>query len=124
MALFVLMVLGIIEVGRIVMVPQVCANASREGTQIGVLDEKETAHVLTAVGNDPSNTTIGGANVTVTPAPPGFAGYRDPVTVEVSVPLDQVSWLRSPMFLGGTTLTARMVMRLETGQKGQPNVRR
>jgi hypothetical protein len=32
----------------------------------------------------------------------------------VSVPFNEVSWLPSPMYLGGRTLTASTVMRRET----------
>jgi Flp pilus assembly protein TadG len=119
-----LMVLGIIALGCMVAVQRVISEGSREGRQIAILDEMGTTHLEGAVDKDLSNATIGGANVTVTPTPPSFAGYGEPATVTVSVSFDQVSWLRSPMFLGGTTLTASKVMRRETVQKGQPHARR
>src|SRR6266581_3486012 len=48
---FFLMVFGMIEYGRMVMVQQVITNASREGARVGVLDGATTADVTTAVNN-------------------------------------------------------------------------
>jgi len=114
--LFFLLVLGMIEFGRMVMVQQVITNASREGARIGVLDGVSTEEVTDAVETFLRSGAVGSGVVTVTPDPPSTAGYGEAVTVSVSVPFDQVSWLPSPMFLGGTTLTAETVMRRETVQ--------
>ena len=114
--LFFLLILGMIEFGRMVMVQQVITNASREGARIAVLDGTQTTDVVSAVGDYLQNGSVAGATIDVEPDPPGSAGYGDPVTVTVSIPFDQVSWLPSPMFLGGNTLTAATVMRRETVQ--------
>ena len=114
--LFFLLVFGMIEFGRMVMVQQVLTNAAREGARIGVLDGSSTSDVTTAVTTYLSNASIQGATVTVTPNPPSSAGYGDPVSVTVSVSFNQVSWLPTPMFLGGQNLSATTVMRRETIQ--------
>lgn len=111
---FLLLVFGMIEYGRMVMVYQVLTNASREGARVAVLDGASTASVTANVNTYLSNGTITGATVTVTPNPPSTAQYGDPVTVTVSIPFNQVSWLPSPMYLGGKTLTSSTVMRRET----------
>jgi Flp pilus assembly protein TadG len=111
-----LMVFGMIEFGRMVMVQQVLTNASREGARIAVLDGTTTSDVTTAVQTYLTGSSIQGATVTVTPDPPSSAGYGAPVTVSVAIGFDQVSWLPSPMFLGGRQLTATTVMRRETVQ--------
>ena len=113
---FFLLVFGMIEFGRMVMVQQVITNGSREGARIAVLDGATTGEVTTAVGTYLQNAAVSGGNVTVSPDPPNSAGYGEPVTVTVSIPFDQVSWLPSPMFLGGSTMTATTVMRRETVQ--------
>lgn len=113
---FFLFVFGMIEYGRMVMVQQVLTNASREGARIGVLDGSTTSDVTSAVNTYLSNSSITGSTVTVSPSPPSSAGYGQPVTVTVSVPFDQVSWLPTPMFLGGKTLTSSTVMRRESVQ--------
>lgn len=114
--LFFLLILGMVEFGRMMMIQQVITNASREGARIAVLDNMTRADVVTAVQNYLSNGSVSGATVTVIPDPPSSAGYGQPVTVAVSVPFNEVSWLPSPMFLGGKTLEATTVMRRETVQ--------
>ncbi len=114
--LFFLLVLGMIEFGRMVMVQQIITNGSREGARLAVLDGTTTAEVLAAVEGYLSSAAVAGANVTINPNPPNTAGFGEPVTVSVSIPFDQVSWLPSPMFLSGKTLSAATVMRRETVQ--------
>jgi Flp pilus assembly protein TadG len=113
---FFLFVFGMIEFGRMVMVQQVLTNASREGAREGILDGSTTADVTDAVTTYLTNSSISGASVAVTPSPPSSAGYGQPVTVTVTVPFDQVSWLPSPMFIGGRALTASTVMRRESAE--------
>jgi len=114
--LFFLLILGMIEFGRMIMVQQVITNGSREGARVAVLDGATTTEVTNAVQAYLTNSAVNGAVVAVTPNPPSSAGYGEPVTVTVSVPFNQVSWLPSPMFLGGNTLVASTVMRRETVQ--------
>ncbi|NMC19699.1 MAG: pilus assembly protein [Thermogutta sp.] len=114
--LFFLLLLGMIEFGRMVMVQQVITNASREGARLGVLDGTTTTEITNAVEAYLASGGVRNATVTVTPDPPSQAGYDEPVTVTVRVPFSQVSWLPTPMFLGGTELSAVTVMRRETAQ--------
>ena len=111
-----LLVFGMIEYGRLVMVQQVLTNATREGARKGVLDGSTTSEVETTVTNYLTSANISGATVTITPNPPNSAGFGEPVTVSVSIPFDQVSWLPAPMFLGGVDMAATSVMRHETAQ--------
>jgi Flp pilus assembly protein TadG len=113
---FFLLVFGMIEYGRLVMVQQVLTNAAREGARVGVMDGATQASVDTAVNNYLTAAQITGGTTTVSPNPPSSAAYGASVTVSVSVGFNQVSWLPSPMFLGGRTLTATSVMRRETNQ--------
>ena len=113
---FFLLVFGMIEFGRMVMVQQVITNASREGARQAVLDGATTTEVRNAVTSYLTSGSISGATITVSPNPPSNAAFGDPVSVTVSVPFNQVSWLPSPMFLGGKTLTASTVMRRESVQ--------
>jgi Flp pilus assembly protein TadG len=114
--LFFLLVFGMIEFGRMVMVQQVITNASREGARLAVLDGTTTTDVTSAVENYLAGGAVDGATITVTPAPPSSAGYGEPVTVTVNVPFSQVSWLPTPMFLSGKEMSATTVMRRETVQ--------
>ena len=79
---FFLLVFGMIEYGRMVMVQQVITNASREGARVGVLDGSTTSSVTTAVNNYLTAAKISTASTTTTvsPNPPSSAGYGGAVT--------------------------------------------
>ena len=111
-----MVILGMIEFGRMSMVQQVITNASREGARRGVLDGATTSEVTTAVKSYLTGASVKDATVTVTPNPPNSAGFGEPVTVTVSVPFNKVTWLPKPMFLSGKTLTAQSIMRRESSQ--------
>ena len=114
--LLLLMVMGMIEYGRMVMVQQVITNATREGARRAVLDGSTTGDVTAAVQTFLTNARVNGAVVSVTPDPPSSASFGEPVTVSVQVPFSEVSWLPTPMFLSSTNLSASTVMRRETVQ--------
>ena len=114
--LFFLLVLGMIEYGRMVMVQQILTNASREGARRAVLDGITTASVQTSVNDYLSGANITGATVTVTSNAPVAPDYANSMTVQVSIPFSQVSWLPSPMYLGSHTMSANTTMRRETVQ--------
>ncbi len=111
-----LLIFGMIEFGRMVMVQQVLTNASREGARVGILDGATASEVNTTVQNYLSGANINGANITITPTNPSQAGAGDSVSVTVSVSFNQVTWLPAPIFLGGKGLSATTVMRRETVQ--------
>ncbi|WP_425617433.1 TadE/TadG family type IV pilus assembly protein [Anatilimnocola sp. NA78] len=115
---FFLLVFGMIEYGRMVMVQQIVTNAAREGARVAVLDGSTTTAVQTAARNAMASgsITITADKVTVSPNPPSNAKFGDPVSVTVTVPFNQVSWLPSPMYLGGKSMTATTTMRRETVQ--------
>jgi Flp pilus assembly protein TadG len=111
---FFIFVFGLIEYGRMVMVQQILTNAAREGARVGVLDSTTEADVNAAVDTYLTAGKINGATTTVTPNPPSSAASGAPVTVTVSVPFNNVSWLPSPFYLGGQTLSYTATMRRET----------
>ncbi|MBA2113759.1 hypothetical protein HOV93_09100 [Planctomycetes bacterium FF15] len=116
--LFFLLIFGMIEYGRMVMVQQVITNASREGARRAVLEGATTAVVVSAVNDflDSAAVDSGAADVIVSPDPPENAGFGGAVTVTIQIPFSEVSWLPSPMYLGSTTLEAKTSMRRETVQ--------
>jgi Flp pilus assembly protein TadG len=114
--LFFLFVFAMLEYGRMVMVQQVITNASREGARRAVLDGATTTSVTNAVNDYLAAGSITGATITIAPNPPNDAEFGDPVTVTVSIGFNQVSWLPSPMYLGGRTMIATTVMRRESSE--------
>jgi Flp pilus assembly protein TadG len=113
---FVLLVFGMIEFGRMVMVQQLLTNAAREGARLGVIDGTTTADVTARVGTFLQAASISGQSVAVETLPPEGSDSGDRVSVTVSVAFSQVSWLPTPMFLGGRSLSSTTVMRRETVQ--------
>ena len=117
---FILLVFGMIEFGRMVMVQQIITNATREGARLSVVDGSTISDVEAAVTNYLTTATVtadtsfgGGDGVLVSPDPT-TASFGDPITVTVQVDFSDVSWIPSPMYLGGTKLRAASVMRRES----------
>jgi hypothetical protein len=114
---FFLLVFGMIEYGRMVMVQQILTNASREGARFAVVQSaNNTTAVQDVVEDYLQSASIGGTpNITVDWPASGGSSSSEPVTVTVSIPFGQVSWLPSPMFVDSTMpLTAVSVMRRES----------
>lgn len=117
---FFLLIFGMIEFGRMIMVQQIVTNASREGARMAILDGATTSGhdgVNTRVTEYLQEAGIQGASVTVNPDPPDSAGWGEPVTVTVGIPFSQVTWLPTPMFVGrDMQLSSSTTMRRETVQ--------
>jgi Flp pilus assembly protein TadG len=110
--LFFLLVIGMIELGRGLMVQQVLINASRVGARQAITVGATNSEVQTAVTDYAASVAVPNVSVDVTPDPASSpAGTM--MSVTTSVPFDDVSWLASPWFLGGRTLTAESTMRKE-----------
>jgi len=114
---FVLLLFGMIEYGRMVMVQQMLTNATREGARRAVLDGTTTNDVRTTVKDYLSSggITVSDSDITVSPDPT-TASSGDAITVSLQIPFSSVSWLPSPMFLGSTNMNAASVMRRESVQ--------
>jgi len=118
---FILMILGMIEIGRAVMVQQIITNASREGARVAVLPGSTAGEVTTRVQDILNGSTISGATIQILngvgqPMNPEDAGFGDVIDVTVSVPFNQVSWLPASRYLAGKNLTASTIMRGERVQ--------
>jgi Flp pilus assembly protein TadG len=109
---FFLLVIGMIEVGRAMMVQQVLINASRVGARQAVTAGATSSAVQNAVMDYATSVAVPSVSVNVTPDP-AAAKSGDTMTVTTSVNYNNVSWLASPWFLGGKTLTSTSKMRKE-----------
>lgn len=110
--IFFMLVLGMIEVGRALMVQQVITNASRVGARKAITLSGTELNTITRVEDYADNTGVPGVTVTVSPDP-ADTDPGDEITVHVSVDFANVSWMPSPWFLGGMSLQASSVMRKE-----------
>ena len=111
---FILLVFGMIEFGRMVMVQQMLTNAAREGARLGIIEGNDTTAVQTRVNDYLAAAKISGATVTVATLEPTGTDTGDRVSVTVSIPFGQVSWLPTHMYLNGRTLSSTAIMRSET----------
>ena len=112
------LVLGMIEIGRAVMVTEVLTYAARMGARTGAISSGSTAGATTAANAVLTDSGINGATVTVfvngssvTDASAGKSG--DQIAVSVTIPYANVTWLSNPDYLEGKTLSGRVVMRKE-----------
>lgn len=103
-----LLILGIAEFGRMMMVQQILTNGAREGARKAVLPSASPADGASAVASYLANAGIQGSTCQATQ-------NGEAVTVTVQVPYVRVTWLPSGalQWLKDTTLTARVVMRKE-----------
>ncbi len=123
--IFFMVVLGIVEFGRAMMVGQLVTNAARHGARIAIVEGSTNATVEQAIYDflvDAVGVASADVNVviTVTPAPgnPDPADnlvnsqVKDLCKVRVDVPYDKVSWLPAN-YLGGKNIVGYSAMRHE-----------
>ncbi len=108
---FLTLTVGCIELGRAVVVQQLLTNASREGARVAGYDTTtSSATVTNEVNSYLANVNISGASTVVSPSNLSNLSDGQQVSVTVSIPFNNVSWLPKPFFLAGQTLQATSVM--------------
>jgi len=112
--LMILFTLGIIEMGRMTMVKQVLTNISREGARMATLPDATNTTVQTQIEQLLTGSKITGATVALNPSSISSAPSGSLVTVTIAVTAENVSWLNTPLFMGGKSLTASTSMRRES----------
>ena len=116
---FFLLILGMIEIGRGVMVQQIITNASREGARLAVLPGTTSQEVIERVDGILNSSGISGAiteilNESGSPMTPQDIAYGEVLKVVVTVPFSSVSWLPgADKYLADADLTASTTMRGE-----------
>jgi Flp pilus assembly protein TadG len=109
---FFLLIIGIVEIGRAMMVQQVLINASRVGARRAITLSSSEQAVIDAVNEYTAGVGVEGVSVAVAPNP-ATAAAGTSITVDVEIDYSEVSWLPAPWFLGGKQLAASSVMRKE-----------
>lgn len=115
--IFVLVVLGMIEVGRGLMVAELVEDAAREATRAAILNGSTNSSVTntaTTVLQNSGGIAPGNVSVSISVAGVGngsvaTAQPRDMIAVTVSVPYAATSWL-PPHYLAGKNLTSTCTM--------------
>ena len=113
---FFMFILGLIEVGRGIMVVHLLTNAARVGARTGVIEGTSTAQIKTAVVNSLNQQGIASETTTVQvndgSADASTANAGDEITVKVSVPVSQVTWLPGGQYLSGN-ISGQFTLRRE-----------
>ena len=112
---FILLVFGIIEIGRAIMVNQILTNAAREGARQAILEGSSASEVETLVAAYLAGSSISGSNVTISPTP-DTAQWRDPITVSVSVPINNVAWMATSTFFPASAVFNASSTMLKDGE--------
>ena len=110
-----MLIFGMFEFGRMLMVQQVLTNAARSGARIAVIDGASSAEVISTIQEYLDSASIDPQDVTISVNPSNLSqtDTGDAITVSLSVPFTDVSWLPSPWFLSNRTLQASCTMRRE-----------
>jgi Flp pilus assembly protein TadG len=110
--LLVMLILGMVELGRMLMVQQILTNSAREGARKAVLPGVTQSQVEAVMDDYLQAAGIQGHTCSV-PSETDSAAGGTAITVSVSVPYGQVTWLPVTRFLKNKTLWASVVMRKE-----------
>jgi Flp pilus assembly protein TadG len=106
-------VFGLVEFGRALMVEQALVSAAREACRVAVLAGTTRQDVVDRATASLGAASISNFTITMNPDPPSSATEGTPVTITLAVPFNNVTWLPTPIYLGGKNLTASSVMRRE-----------
>ena len=116
--LFVLLAVAAIDVGRAIMVKHKLVEAARAGCRLYILkDEPSEEDVTDIVDRVMAGANLQGHTVTMDPNNSNDIERLQPVTVSVSIPYAEVSWLRGSGFLSNGTLTGACIMPGDSGDK-------
>jgi Flp pilus assembly protein TadG len=111
-----LIILGIFEVGRGLMVVHLLNNAAQAGCRTGIIEGKSTDNIKTAVNNALSAAGVNSDTVTVLvnegSVDASTAQAGDEITVKVTVPVGKITWVPGMQWLTGT-LQGQYTMRRE-----------
>lgn len=114
---FVALVMGQIESSRLGMVAQLLTTAAREGCRVAVINGSTQDSVQSRV-----NAVLSGSGISVGTVTPtctssiytwDTAPLGTPISVSLSVPYSQVSWLGTPFYFGNATVSASATMSSE-----------
>jgi Flp pilus assembly protein TadG len=111
---FFLFVLGVIELGRGIMVEHLMLNAARQGCRVGILPSNGNTEITTAVNSTLAPLGITNDTITVQ-VNDGVkdakdAKTNDEITVMVSVPVSSITWVPVTNYLSGT-ISAQYTLR-------------
>lgn len=115
--IFLILVFGAIDIGRAIMVQHKLAQAARAGCRLYLVkNEVAQDDVRQMVDTVMAEAKLNGYTVAFDPPDPDDIEHQEPVTVSISIPQDEVSWLDAGWFMPGSTLTGTCIMPGDTGE--------
>jgi Flp pilus assembly protein TadG len=105
-----LLIFGAVEFGRLNILRHAVSNAAYEAARHGMVPGATAAEMTAHAEQHLSAVSASGATVQVTPAT--VDEQTDTVTVQVSVPMDQNSWI-TPMFTSGSQIEGTCTLQTE-----------
>lgn len=109
--LFLLLILGTLDVGRAILVRQQLVEAARAGARLySVRQHVPVSSVYAIISDKMDAAQLTGYSVELQPSPDVAVDTLSPVSVSVSMPYDRVCWLVRSWFLAGQTLNGTCTM--------------
>ncbi len=110
---FFLLVFGLVEAARLVMVCVTLSYAAHEGCRTGIAAGSTTADVQQAIEAALRTGFLSNVEVSISPSEVASAMQGTPITVRLRVPLSGVSWLPLPQFIGNRVAMASCTLSRE-----------
>jgi len=116
--LIVLFVMGVIEFGRAMFLQQVAITTARAACRDGILGSASNSSVQNALNLQLQGIGLTGGTSTIrvsgqSDRDESTAAPGEPIEISVTIPYTANSWLPSPFYLGGKSLTGRVTMSKE-----------
>ncbi|MEI8372312.1 MAG: TadE family protein [Planctomycetota bacterium] len=108
--LFLLLIFGIIECGRMLMVQEILVNVTREGARAAIIPGETDAQVATTVSNYLTAVQISGGTTTLSPTLASGPASGTALKVTVSVPCATVNWVTNSTWFQGQILSSTVIM--------------
>ena len=102
MPVYLIVLLGLLEFARLGMALQIMSTAAREGCRIAALPNHTAADAQTRVNAVLAGSGIPATTITLSPTDPSTATGGTPITLTMSIPFSQVSWLGTATFMNTT----------------------
>jgi Flp pilus assembly protein TadG len=112
-----IVIFGVIEIGRGIMVIHLLNNAAEVGCRTGIIEGQATDDIKTAVSgvltpaNITGHTTTVQVNGVIANASTAVVGNE--ITVTVTIPASSISWIPVPKYLSSKTLQGQYSLRRE-----------
>ena len=105
-----LLVLSLVEFGRLSMVSNTLTHAAIEACRAGIVPGSTVAEVAAEAQDVLAGGLVGSATVIVTPPQIASLQQGETVSVRVEVPFGQVSWLPVPQWIGSYVVQGECTM--------------